>query len=152
MGWALSIAYRAVTLSGAVLAFAPPTASAQDTQTRLQLPPLSHTAVGFDAARGRLVVYGGLVPGNPELLQGTWEWDGNRWRQVADSASSPPRRDGATMAYDPDTRQGQWFQSRPRNLMVRDNSGTLSQLMEATVMLPRPPLPRSRQPRPPRSA
>ena len=105
MGWVLSIADRAMTLAGAVLAFAPPTASAQDTQTRLQLPALSHTTVGFDAARGRLVVYGGLVPGNPELLQGMWEWDGNRWRQVADSASSPPRRDGATMGYDPDTRQ-----------------------------------------------
>ncbi|MDF2776385.1 MAG: hypothetical protein K0S86_5887, partial [Geminicoccaceae bacterium] len=29
MGWVLSIADRAVTLAGAVLAFAPPTASAQ---------------------------------------------------------------------------------------------------------------------------
>ncbi|HUQ83365.1 MAG TPA: hypothetical protein VM076_19580 [Gemmatimonadaceae bacterium] len=39
----------------------------------------------YDSARDRLVLFGG---GN---LDGTWEWDGQQWRQVSD----PPNRRGA---------------------------------------------------------
>lgn len=106
MPWEFPWSYRtALVLSAAVLTLPMQPAEAQNVPTRLQLPPLSHTSVAFDASRSRLVVYGGLTPGNRDLLNGTWEWDGSRWRQVADSVSSPPRRDGATMGYDPDTRQ-----------------------------------------------
>ena len=76
------------------------------------LPPLHHESVAFDAGRGRLVVYGGS-----DSLKGTWEWDGARWTQVADSASSPPPRGGATLGYDPSQRKlvmfGGWW-SNPR--------------------------------------
>ena len=68
--------------------------------TRAALPPLHHESVAFDAARGRLVVYGGS-----DSLKGTWEWDGARWMQTADSASSPPPRGGATLGYDPSQRK-----------------------------------------------
>src|SRR5688572_4191370 len=107
MPWEFPWSYRtALVVAAAVLITLPmPGAEAQNVPARLQLPPLSHTSVAFDASRSRLVVYGGLTPGNRDLLNGTWEWDGSRWRQVADSVSSPPRRDGATMGYDPDTRQ-----------------------------------------------
>jgi hypothetical protein len=94
---------RGASLASFISALALAPARAQDAPTRAQLPPLSHTAVAFDDARRRLVVYGGLS--GTDSLQGTWEWDDVRWRQVADSAASPLRRDGATMGYDPERRR-----------------------------------------------
>jgi hypothetical protein len=68
----------------------------------------AHFAMGYDAARNRLVVQGGFVaafgPGRPpQRLGDTWEWDGRAWRQV--STGGPGVRDHHTMAYDPARRQ-----------------------------------------------
>ena len=63
---------------------------------RSNLPGLHHESVAFDRDRGRLVV----VFGAGDSLKGTWEWDGSGWAMVADSASSPTWRYGATMGYD----------------------------------------------------
>src|SRR5215204_1664431 len=67
---------------------------------RASLPGLHHESVAFDAGRGRLVV----VFSAGDSLDGTWEWDGRAWVMVADSASSPTWRYGATMGYDPANR------------------------------------------------
>ncbi|MEZ4366174.1 MAG: kelch repeat-containing protein [Kofleriaceae bacterium] len=50
-------------------------------------------AAAFDAARGRVVVHGGL----PDV--GTWEWTGGSWAQAPTTAVPPTRRQHA-MAYD----------------------------------------------------
>ena len=59
------------------------------------LPPLHLESLAFDPERRSLVLLGG----SPELT-GTWGWDGERWRQLVDSAHSPHPRAGAPMAWD----------------------------------------------------
>lgn len=53
-------------------------------------------AIAFDAARGRIVLFGGR---RITLLSDTWEWDGDRWRQLV-SVATPPRRIEGAMACD----------------------------------------------------
>ncbi|MGB3970091.1 MAG: hypothetical protein WBO45_25370 [Planctomycetota bacterium] len=50
-------------------------------------------AMAYDAARQRVVLFGGFGGG------GTWEWDGTSWTQLA-PAASPSGRWGHAMAYD----------------------------------------------------
>ncbi len=56
-------------------------------------------AMAYDAARGRVVLFGGYGFFSGGLLADTWEWDGNEWVE-ATPATSPPGRFGAAMAYD----------------------------------------------------
>lgn len=62
------------------------------------LPPLHGEAAAYDQARGRLVVFGGRTPS--DWLQGTWEWDGHRWRRTVAADAGPSARGGHVMAYD----------------------------------------------------
>ena len=56
------------------------------------------TGAAFDAARSRIVVFGGLH--NRTSLRDTWEWDASAgWRAAADTAS-PSARDHLAMAFD----------------------------------------------------
>ena len=55
-------------------------------------------ALAADAARGRLVLFGGRT--SHGWLSGTWEWDGRKWQRTVDSAASPPPRGGHALAYD----------------------------------------------------
>ena len=55
-------------------------------------------ALAFDAARGRMVLFGGLV-GSSTVLRDTWEWDGATWIQRT-PATSPPARFNHAMAFD----------------------------------------------------
>jgi hypothetical protein len=57
-----------------------------------------NTAMAFDTARGKLVLFGGATPA---ALDDTWEWDGAAWTQVFPGAS-PPARFNHAMAYDSD--------------------------------------------------
>jgi hypothetical protein len=57
------------------------------------------TAMAYDAARGRIVLFGGLDAARNNL-QDTWEWDGEAWlRRTAPNA--PSARCGHDMAFDP---------------------------------------------------
>lgn len=53
-------------------------------------------AAAFDAARGRVVVFGGSY--QSAALADTWEWDGSTWS--ASTALGPLARAGHAMAYD----------------------------------------------------
>jgi hypothetical protein len=57
-------------------------------------------ALAYDAARGVVVLFGGLDGGrtNGQLLGDTWEWNGNAWTQVA--TTGPSARLGAAMVHD----------------------------------------------------
>jgi hypothetical protein len=61
-------------------------------------------ALGYDAGRGAVVLYGGQLSGG-STPGDTWEWDGAEWRQVVpldpEGDGNPPTWDGAAMAYDP---------------------------------------------------
>ncbi len=65
----------------------------------LSPPPRDSASMVYDAARGTIVLFGG-VSDSGTLLGDTWTWDGTTWTEQH-SPSSPPARDGAGMAYDP---------------------------------------------------
>ncbi|MCG8425365.1 MAG: hypothetical protein MJE77_46390 [Proteobacteria bacterium] len=69
------------------------------TERALRPPSPRHThAMAYDAARGRIVRFGGL-DARGYYDDYTWEWDGIRWTQVP-TASSPPGRTDHAMVYD----------------------------------------------------
>jgi|GEM_PF-1401491 len=53
--------------------------------------------MAYDSARGRIVLFGGLIGGTPQ--GDTWEWDGTSWTQRSPE-HSPPACHSAGMAYD----------------------------------------------------
>ena len=64
-------------------------------------PGRADAFLGFDVARGRLVLFGGRVfeaNRRVRFMRDTWEWDGARWTLV-DTAGPGPRIHGA-VAYD----------------------------------------------------
>ena len=82
---------------------------------------LGGAAMAYDAARGKVVQFGGLIPqwlfGTP--ISDTWEWDGSAWTNVTPASGSPPALAGATMEYDA---------ARGRVVMFggRDSSGNMT--------------------------
>ena len=64
-----------------------------------QSPPArTEAAMTYDAARGRVVMFGG------SYFDDTWEWDGHGWLR-RDTATAPPGRIRGAMAYDPRRRR-----------------------------------------------
>jgi N-acetylneuraminic acid mutarotase len=65
------------------------------------IPRFSH-AMAFDLGRGRALLFGGIssvgADGIPNVLQDTWEFDGEAWTQQEDVG--PAARGSHTMAYD----------------------------------------------------
>jgi len=65
-------------------------------------PPRHNPAIAYDAARERVVLFGG--DGDAGFLADTWVWDGVRWENVtpSDPLESPPARSNHALAYDAD--------------------------------------------------
>jgi hypothetical protein len=61
-------------------------------------PARSSHGMAYDAARQRVVLFGGHQ-GGVSYLKDTWEWDGQNWNQCK-PATSPPARGGHPMACD----------------------------------------------------
>jgi hypothetical protein len=59
--------------------------------------PRSDFALAYDAARQRVVLFGGTL--STQGTQETWLWDGNNWTLV-DPATKPPAGSGNAMTYD----------------------------------------------------
>ena len=59
-------------------------------------PPRSGHTMVYDAARDRVVLFGGW---NGDYLADTWEWDGSAWHLRAGGGPSP--RESQVMVYDP---------------------------------------------------
>lgn len=59
--------------------------------------PRSNTAMSYDLARSRMVLFGGWT--GPSTLADTWEFDGVNWQQVLPSGAPPAMR-GHRMVYD----------------------------------------------------
>jgi hypothetical protein len=77
-----------------------------------QSPPARRwSALAFDGARARTVVFGGY--GNGLLFADTWEWDGTNWLPGG-GAHAPPARCRHTLAYD---------SARGRTVLFGGNSG-----------------------------
>ena len=57
-------------------------------------------ALAFDAARDRIVLFGGVTR-EIRYLGATWAWQAGTWRRIADSISGPGARHAHAMAYDP---------------------------------------------------
>lgn len=63
------------------------------------------TAMAYDAARRRVVLFGGQQSTSPyAVLSDTWEWDGQRWErrcvELACAEQAPEARGAHAMAYD----------------------------------------------------
>jgi len=56
--------------------------------------------MAFDSARSRTVLFGGWAMPPSTEYGDTWEWDGQAWTERVPSASGPPARSGALLAYD----------------------------------------------------
>lgn len=58
-------------------------------------------AVASDTTRNRVVLFGGanILPGGPQALGDTWEWDGTAWTQQLDE-TGPFARSGHQMTFD----------------------------------------------------
>ncbi len=65
--------------------------------TRGEMPSRNGHAIAYDAARQRVVLFGGSSNGT--VLNDTWEWDGTNWTRMTPAVSPPARRDHA-MVYD----------------------------------------------------
>ena len=64
-------------------------------------PRLQNAAMTYDAARQRIVLFGGL--GAQGDTNETWEWDGTEWAQVSTPTTPSPRT--TRLAYDSDRRR-----------------------------------------------
>lgn len=95
----------------------PAPAAAPRDRTLAAPRPLYSTAADFDAARGRLVVFGGFGRGG--YSGETWEWDGSAWQQIPIDGPSP--RNSPAMVFD----------SR-RNVMVLFGGDTRAQVFGDT--------------------
>jgi len=58
--------------------------------------PRSGFAMTFDAARGQVILFGGMSRSAP--MNDTWEWDGELWTQTEDIG--PSKRSGHALPYD----------------------------------------------------
>ncbi|MEM7201116.1 MAG: kelch repeat-containing protein, partial [Planctomycetota bacterium] len=61
-------------------------------------PPLSGFGAVFDAARQRVVLFGGDA--SATSFFDTWEWDGRTWRALPVTQPQPPRPLNGALAYD----------------------------------------------------
>lgn len=61
--------------------------------------PRIDAAMTYDAARRRMVLFGGKRLNGAQLPAETWTWDGAAW-SLATPATSPPTRSGSAMAFD----------------------------------------------------
>ncbi|MDQ1712816.1 MAG: large repetitive protein [Frankiaceae bacterium] len=64
--------------------------------------PRRNAHMVYDAAAGKVVLFGGYGAGTDPYLADTWTWDGVRWVQQA--GAGPSGRTGAGMVYDAATR------------------------------------------------
>ena len=73
--------------------------------TTVTTPPARlEAALAYDAAHGRVVLFGGVSCQDGSRLGDTWLFDGTNWTQ-ANPADSPTRRTGASMTYDERTQR-----------------------------------------------
>jgi Galactose oxidase, central domain len=84
-------------------------------------PTRQYATAAFDAARGQIVVFGGL--GDSGILNDTWTWDGTNWTQQH-PVNSPPARFTASMAYDPVTQKVVLFGGTIFNTQYFDDTWT----------------------------
>jgi hypothetical protein len=67
------------------------------------LTPRGGAAMAYDPDIQRIVLFGGAGPEWPPVHDDTWLWDGTGWSEGPAAPHDLKPRDGAEMAYDPDT-------------------------------------------------
>jgi hypothetical protein len=63
------------------------------------MPGRTEAAAAYDAARERVVLFGGKLEWESGALADTWEWDGAQWA-ARETQTAPPARGGHAMSYD----------------------------------------------------
>src|SRR5688572_23335541 len=89
-------AQTVIAKAAAVALFAAVVGSCSKTRQEPALGARNAHAMAYDAARGRVTLFGGA---DEQSIRGdTWGWDGERWRLLA--TEGPPARTFPIMAYD----------------------------------------------------
>ena len=103
-------------------------------------PPRGLAAMVYDAARKRVVLFGGVYKFSTigPVRNDTWEWDGRNWTQRNPSVSPPPRF-GHAMAYDTDRGITLMFGGRDLNTIFRDTWLWDGQTWTELVLPAKPP-------------
>jgi cysteine-rich repeat protein len=57
--------------------------------------------IAYDAARERIVLFGGRDAATGQASNQTWEWNGSVWTNVTPASGNPPARTLHALAYDP---------------------------------------------------
>jgi len=78
----------------------------------------SDVAMVFDAARSRVVLFGGAGGSTATVFNDTWEWDGENWTQYEDIGPAPRSRHG--MTYDSKRGRTVLFGGSAGNLNLND--------------------------------
>lgn len=65
----------------------------------------SYHAMAYDPARLRVVLFGGFDQAGQLVNNDTWEWDGTTWTRIPSTSTTPARRAGLAMAFDPVARR-----------------------------------------------
>src|SRR5690349_19205522 len=76
-------------------------------------------SMAYDAATGKVVLFGGVADRGFHVFNDTWLWDGTTWAKQAPK-TSPPGREEASMAYDAATGTVVLFGGRENGLAVND--------------------------------
>jgi Tol biopolymer transport system component len=89
------------TAAPATAAPAPPLRRAQMTRLQISAPTAQRGMLAvYESARNVIVLFGG-TDGQNKILDQTWEFDGNNWKQI-NTPTKPPARFWQGMAYDSD--------------------------------------------------
>ncbi len=75
-------------------------------------PAREGASIAYDAATSNVVLFGGDNAFTPVVFNGTWTWDGTTWTRQFPK-TSPPAREGASMAYDAATSNVVLFGGNP---------------------------------------
>jgi hypothetical protein len=94
-------------------------------------PARAEASVAYDAARHRVVLFGGYRKAHGELVRlgDTWEWDGSAWKAL--DVSGPSARSGAAIAYDPRRRRVVLFGGNDANAETWEWVGTGWRVLDA---------------------
>jgi hypothetical protein len=98
-------------------------------------PAVYSVGTAYDAARARLVVFGGYMNGT--YLGDTWEWDGATWQRVA--VPGPSARNSPALAYDAAHRQVVLFGGDTRTTGALGDTWTYDGRTWRQIATPGPP-------------
>ena len=83
----------------------------------------AEAAISYDPIRKKVVLFGGRMAGEKWIAGDTWEFDGNKWKQI--NKNGPTPRSGAVMAFDSRLKQVILYGGNPVITTEKDYNGPM---------------------------